>query len=185
MTHNGFSYNFDYTTCGNLERVSIGDAPYVVYDYDKGEGMPWTRQTYGNGQSIDCLYDAEGRVSAISLDRGKTFAFQYAYDADGVLQEVRDGLTQTRILYDGLKMQVMDLVDRELLYAIEYIDTNTVKMTIRGKSFDYHFHEEKKSNGNSAFRAIVTMPELAVTMQSVKDSLERLKYEKFRLHKEQ
>lgn len=178
VTHNGFSYNFDYTTCGNLERVSIGDAPYVVYDYDKGEGMPWTRQTYGNGQSIDCLYDAEGRVSAISLDRGKTFAFQYAYDADGVLQEVRDGLTQTRILYDGLKMQVMDLVDRELLYAIEYIDTNTVKMTIRGKSFDYHFHEEKKSNGNSAFRAIVTMPELAVTMQSVKDSLERLKYEK-------
>ena len=54
ITHNGFSYEFDYDMWGNQTAVRIGERKLTAYTYgEEKEDAALTRLTYANGQTID------------------------------------------------------------------------------------------------------------------------------------
>src|SRR5690606_14513920 len=88
ITHNGFSYYFDYDYLGNIEKVRIDDRQLVKYFYESVPYEPWLAYTsllkkleYGNGDTVEYVYDKLDRI--ISKKYNGIEKFIYGYTSSG------------------------------------------------------------------------------------------------------
>ena len=132
ITHNGFSYEFEYDTFGNQTQVKIGTLPLITYDYDEDatEDAPVTSITYANNQTVCYTYNENGQIASISYDGGNSERYEYEYDQDGVLISVTDADAEQVTVYteDGIEIRA-DNNAQTLFFSVTANSDGTVTRT--------------------------------------------------------
>ncbi|HEX3016256.1 MAG TPA: DNRLRE domain-containing protein [Caproicibacter sp.] len=129
ITHNGFTYNFNYDGFGNTTSIKVGSQALITNVFGTANGNLLS-STYGNGFKLGYTYDNYDRVTSVA--KNSQTAYQYSYDARGNLAVSSDLLSGTNTRYS------YDLSDRLL------------KRTVSdGSSIEYSYDNMDRSTGTS------------------------------------
>ena len=128
ITHNGFSYNYEYDAWGNATSVKVGQQPLVNYSYGVGENRNRiNRITYGNGDYIDYTYADNGNITAIksySDENTVTADYEYTYDENGNVSKIKNVTENSEVRYAENNTSIVLLngegeTDDVVLYSTE------------------------------------------------------------------
>ena len=86
ITHNGFSYSFNYDVFYNLLSTKIGNAAITSNTYDSNGNLAKT--TYANGDYFEYTYDDYGNISVITGETGKIA--EMIYNKQGLVTKAVD-----------------------------------------------------------------------------------------------
>ncbi len=128
VTHNGFSYNYEYDVWGNITSVKVGTQPLVSYQY-ASNNTDVNKITYGNGDYTTYTYNNAGEVSTIkSYSSGGTLKSHFAYTySGGELSKVTDVLNGTETLYDGDNFTLKNTNSSETYFSTVESGKNTLE----------------------------------------------------------
>lgn len=143
ITHNGFSYNYEYNIFGDLSSISVSNIPLVSYTYKDDYYKNIDTITYANGMTITYAYDAKNNITGISYDGGSTWTFSYEYDAFGQLISFTDTINNTITSYnktiDGVKYdEVVETLGEESTIVYGYVENAKVPDTQSNDDSDVH-----------------------------------------------
>ncbi|MGY0374140.1 DNRLRE domain-containing protein [Clostridium sp. JNZ J1-5] len=99
VSHNGFSYTFNYDGADNNTEVNVGNQNLITNVFQDRTKLLLS-STYGNGHKVSYKYDSEDRISS-KLINGEE-KFKYSYDASGnlgILEDLINGVSY-RYIYD-------------------------------------------------------------------------------------
>ena len=155
ITHNGFSYNYEYDDWGNPSAVKVGTQSLVFYEYgDEENNNPKYRDrlnciTYGNGDYTVYTYnDADGNITSIeSYTADGTLVADYVYGyADGHVQTITNVLENTKIEYTdaGWKFYNLSKSSENAVYSNGVNDKNKSVEIFNG--IEYNELEQEVSN---------------------------------------
>lgn len=90
-------YNFSYDVYGNIDSITIGDntltpselIELVSYEYEQNNGNLHSLN-YGNGMSVQYLYDKLDRIIGICYNESTEQAVIYTYGSNGQVSAVHD-----------------------------------------------------------------------------------------------
>ncbi len=107
ISHNGFTYSFEYDSFGNCTKVYVGQSEEdinktLLVDYEYSDDLDLqhiNKITYANGDTITYSY-ANDLVIWISFDDGETKAYQYEYDPDGNIKTIIDNTSDLTTRYN-------------------------------------------------------------------------------------
>lgn len=131
ITHNGFSYSFNYDVFYNLVSTKIGNVAITSNTYDSNGNLAKT--TYANGDYFEYTYDDYGNISVITGETGKIA--EMIYNKQGLVTKAVDYSSgETSYYYytfDGsLEREYRTSSDGSLThYIITNADGNTVEKT--------------------------------------------------------
>lgn len=131
ITHNGFSYSFNYDVFYNLVSTKIGNVAITSNTYDSNGNLAKT--TYANGDYFEYTYDDYGNISLITGETGKIA--EMIYNKQGLVTKTVDYSSgETSYYYytfDGsLESEYRTSSDGSLThYIITNADGNTVEKT--------------------------------------------------------
>ena len=86
ITHNGFSYSFNYDVFYNLVSTKIGNVAITSNTYDSNGNLAKT--TYANGDYFEYTYDDYGNISVITGETGKIA--EMIYNKQGLVTKAVD-----------------------------------------------------------------------------------------------
>lgn len=86
ITHNGFSYSFNYDVFYNLVSTRIGNVAITSNTYDSNGNLAKT--TYANGDYFEYTYDDYGNISVITGETGKIA--EMIYNKQGLVTKAVD-----------------------------------------------------------------------------------------------
>lgn len=112
ITHNGFSYNYEYDVWGNVTSVKVGNQPLVSYNYDSNENRNRVNKiTYGNGDYTEYTFTTDGNISTIkSCKENGTITSHYVYTYEnGSIKSVKDLVEQIQTDYNGNTVAISKL----------------------------------------------------------------------------
>ena len=81
------TYNFTYDGFGNMLSVKVGSRNLAANIYANGNGQ-LTKQTYGNGATVNYTYDILGRIKTATYSDGRKLT--YAYNGEGQLHSLTE-----------------------------------------------------------------------------------------------
>lgn len=131
ITHNGFSYSFNYDVFYNLVSTRIGNVAITSNTYDSNGNLAKT--TYANGDYFEYSYDDYGNITLITGETGKIA--EMIYNKQGLVTKAVDYSSgETSYYYytfDGsLESEYRTSSDGSLThYIITNADGNTVEKT--------------------------------------------------------
>ena len=131
ITHNGFSYSFNYDVFYNLVSTRIGNVAITSNTYDSNGNL--TKTAYANGDYLEYAYDNYGNISVITGETGKIA--EMIYNKQGLVTKAVDYSSgETSYYYytfDGsLESEYRTSSDGSLThYIVTDSDGNTVEMT--------------------------------------------------------
>ena len=131
ITHNGFSYSFNYDVFYNLVSTKIGNLAITSNTYDSNGNL--TKTTYANGDYLEYAYDNYGNISVITGETGKIA--EMIYNKQGLVTKAVDYSSgETSYYYytfDGsLESEYRTSSDGSLThYIVTDSDGNTVEKT--------------------------------------------------------
>lgn len=141
ITHNDFTYYIKYDQWGNVKKVYVSglnaltDTTSAEYSYGTGENRNRLEGvTYGNGGTVNYVYDDYDRVTKISYDGGSTYRFNYNYDTLGNVTNIVDNLTSTVTYYNEKLTEIYK--NGNLLYCAGY-DANGDLFEYEGGTYSY------------------------------------------------
>lgn len=146
ISHNGFTYDFEYDVWGNSTKVKIGNI--VLSENTYGDGANYdrlSRTTFANGQSILFTYDENNNITAVSYDEGLTSRYLYAYDENGILESVTDNLSGIKTIYTDNGTELRKVSDNTLLFSNIADENGNVTQSIAADSITYVYDEEYNS----------------------------------------
>ena len=84
-------YTFTYDSYGNTKTIKAGDETLATYNYNPNNGKLQSL-VYGNGTTVEYVYDKLDRIEEIWYTEGstETLKYRYTYTADGNLHTVED-----------------------------------------------------------------------------------------------
>lgn len=146
ITHNGFTYYFEYDSFGNCTKVCVGQPAeggskslLVNYEYsDNTHSQNLNKITYANGDTITYSY-ANNLINWISFDDGETKAYEYEYDSSGNIKTVIDTLSDITTRYNYIVINADNTTTTYEAYVYRTSDPNTVKYcrkTVDGITYD-------------------------------------------------
>lgn len=86
ITHNGFSYSFNYDVFYNLVSTKIGNVTVASHTYDSNGNL--TKTAYANGDYFEYTYDDYGNISVITGETGKIA--EMIYNKQGLVTKAVD-----------------------------------------------------------------------------------------------
>ena len=131
ITHNGFSYSFNYDVFYNLLSTKIGNVAITSNTYNSNGNLAKT--TYANGDYFEYTYDDYGNISLITGETGKIA--EMIYNKQGLVTKTVDYSSgETSYYYytfDGsLESEYRTSSDGSLThYIVTDSDGNTVEKT--------------------------------------------------------
>lgn len=131
ITHNGFSYSFNYDVFYNLVSTRIGNVAITSNTYDSNGNL--TKTAYANGDYLEYAYDNYGNISVITGETGKIA--EMIYNKQGLVTKAVDYSSgETSYYYytfDGsLESEYRTSSDGSLThYIVTDSDGNTVEKT--------------------------------------------------------
>lgn len=141
ITHNGFSYNYEYDAYGNLKTFSLENSPLITYSYNNDYYKSLGSITYENGLTITYSYDNRGNITGISHDGGNTETYSYEYDEYNNLVSYTDYINHTITSYNktineiDYAVVVQRIDDGSIVYGNVENSINSYTETIFGKSY--------------------------------------------------
>ena len=81
------TYSFTYDSFGNMLTLKVGNRTLATYTYNGQNGL-LSRQTYGNGTTVDYTYDILGRTKTATFEYGRKLT--YFYNGEGRLHRVEE-----------------------------------------------------------------------------------------------
>ena len=96
ITHNGFSYTFNYDVWGNLISTKIGDVALVSNTYSSNNGN-LTKTTYANGDYIQYTYDKYGNITKLTSET--EVIAEFVYNKKGLVAKAVDNSSETTTYY--------------------------------------------------------------------------------------
>ncbi len=151
ITHNGFSYNYQYDVWGNLTSVKVGEQPLVSYGYGENQNRNRpNRITYGNGDYTDYIYSNAGNITALksySADNTLSADYEYTYNEYNEIEVIKNNIENTEIRYIDEKIQAVLLneegsEDDIVIFSSEFNENDETVETLFGRSYT-------QSTGNS------------------------------------
>lgn len=163
ITHNGFSYNYEYNVWGNPTSVKVGEQSLVSYTYDEDNKTRdrVNRITYGNGDYTDYTYNSNGNIETIksySAD-GVLFAhYQYVFGDNGLIEKIKNIMENTVAVYTEDGMTINHLSSDGETVGAEIYSTmlNNLNKTIE-KIGDIGYTETKGEVENDAESGTTTV----------------------------
>ena len=130
ITHNGFTYLFNYDVSYNLVSTRIGNVAITSNTYDSNGNL--TKTAYANGDYLEYAYDNYGNISVITGETGKIA--EMIYNKQGLVTKAVDyssGETSYYYTFDGsLESEYRTSSDGSLThYIITDSNGNTVEKT--------------------------------------------------------
>lgn len=146
ISHNGFTYFFEYDSFGNCVKVYVGQSAenadkMLLADYDYSDDLDSqhiNKITYANGDTITYSY-TNNNIVWISFDNGITKAFEYEYDADGNIITIVDKLSDLTTKYNYTVTNEDDTSTTYEVYIYKTSNPNVVKyrrQTVDGVTHD-------------------------------------------------
>ena len=96
ITHNGFSYDFNYDVWGNLISTKIGDVTLVSNTYTANNGN-LTKTTYANGDYIQYTYDEYDNITKLTSETG--VLAEFVCNKKGLVAKAVDSSASTTTYY--------------------------------------------------------------------------------------
>ncbi|MCT8977624.1 DNRLRE domain-containing protein, partial [Clostridium sp. CX1] len=115
ISHNGFSYKFEYDSFGNNNRVLVENQPLITNNFEPITGNLLS-SIYGNNQKVSMVYDELDRIISRKFNEKERYTYQY--DSSGNLGYHEDKINNRSYRY------VYDLADR--LVRVEEAATNDI-----------------------------------------------------------
>lgn len=148
ITHNQFSYLFDYSPLGDVKNVKVGTQDLITNTYEDRTGK-LLKSTYGNRQEISYVYDEADRVIENKFN-GVT-RYTYTYDAQGNVgrhEDLVNGVTY-RYFTDvaGRNSQMRDSIGNITQWLFdENGNTTHLKENLIGveRNTDYFYDKDNK-----------------------------------------
>ena len=150
ITHNGFSYNYEYDAWGNPSAVKVGEQELVSYRYDSADKTRdrLNRITYGNGDYTEYSYNDDGNITSVkSYSANETLVADYVYGyEDGQVQTITNVLENTKIEYTdaGWKFYNLSKSSENAVYSNGVNDKNKPVEIFNG--IEYNELEQEVSN---------------------------------------
>lgn len=146
ISHNGFTYSFEYDSFGNCTKVYVGQSEednnktlLVNYEYSDDLDLQHINKiTYANGDTITYSY-INDLVNWISFDDGETKAYQYEYDSDGNIKTIIDNTSDLTTKYNYSVTNEDNTTTVYEVYIYKTSDPNVVKyrrQTVDGTTYD-------------------------------------------------
>lgn len=157
ITHNGFSYSFDYDALGNNKAVSTAGQNLIQNTYELTT-RNLIRSDYGNNQSISITYDNLDRIISRKFkdvtDTSFNERYNYQYDSAGNLGYHEDKVNNVnyRYIYDlaDRLVKVVDSNDNSISFGYDINNNgNKVSYKINNTIYDtsYTFDKDNKPDG--------------------------------------
>lgn len=157
ITHNGFSYTYDYDIYGNVKSINVGDTKLVSYEYNDDYYNNINKITYANGEEIIYSYDNKDNVIGIKFKGDSEWRYTYTYDEYNQLKSFTDNISNRITTYnktiDGIKYEeVVETIgeNSQIIYGITENNNGEYTQSVFGK--DYSIKTETQydsSTGNT------------------------------------
>ena len=157
ITHNGFSYTYDYDIYGNVKSINVGDTKLVSYEYNDDYYNNINKITYANGEEIIYSYDNKDNVIGIKFKGDSEWRYTYTYDEYNQLKSFTDNISNRITTYnktiDGIKYEeVVETIGEKsrIIYGITENNNGEYTQSVFGK--DYSIKTETQydsSTGNT------------------------------------
>lgn len=157
ITHNGFSYTYDYDIYGNVKSINVGDTKLVSYEYNDDYYNNINKITYANGEEIIYSYDNKDNVIGIKFKGDSEWRYTYTYDEYNQLKSFTDNISNRITTYnktiDGIEYEeVVETIgeNSQIIYGITENNNGEYTHSVFGK--DYSIKTETQydsSTGNT------------------------------------
>lgn len=156
ITHNGFSYTYDYDIYGNIESISVGDTELVTYEYNDDYFNNINKITYANGAAIIYSYDNKDNIIGIKFDGDTDWRYTYTYDEYNQLKSFTDNVSKRITTYnktiDGVKyVQVVETLgdNSKVIYGVTEEQNGEYTQSVFGK--DYSIKTETNFDSETGY----------------------------------
>ena len=140
VTHNGFSYTFDYDGYGNKTSVKVENQALVNYSYNTDRSLNTIE--YSNGQKIHYNYTDYGFITGIWFDDDTNCKYTYNYDSAGRLVSSIDNINSTITNYaEDNSFSVYEYSNGttgELIYSTSFSDEGSTINSVYGNSYEHY-----------------------------------------------
>ncbi len=156
ITHNGFSYTYDYDIYGNIESISVGDTELVSYEYNDDYFNNISKITYANGAEIIYSYDNKDNIIGIKFNGDTDWRYTYTYDEYNQLKSFTDNVSKRITTYnkiiDGIKyVEVVETLgdNSKVIYGVTEEQNGEYTQSVFGK--DYSIKTETNFDSNTGY----------------------------------
>lgn len=132
ITHNNFSYKFNYDVFSNLISTKIGNTAIVSNTYSTNNGN-LTKTAYANGDYIEYTYDEYDNITKLTSEEG--VIAEFVYNKKGMIVKAVDNSSETTTYYyhdfsGGIICEYRQTEGGDLSYYFSYdADGNRVEKT--------------------------------------------------------
>ena len=132
ITHNGFTYSFEYDVWGAQTGVKVNNTTLVSNTYNNSShGRTLSRMNYGNGGRVYYTYNDDNQVTGIKYDTDTDYRFTYTYDEYGTLTSKTDYVNGQVTKYDeDGEISVWNLDETTELYRCTSDENGVITQTI-------------------------------------------------------
>ncbi len=125
ITHNGFSYGFNYDSFGRVTSTTVAGQTLISHTYNANGTL--NKSTYGNGDYVNYSYDSLDRVISNSYNGVKTF--EYDYNKEGLVARETDygNNIVKNYEYDFARRLVGETSSNGLRSSYTYDERNNIK----------------------------------------------------------
>lgn len=156
ITHNGFSYTYDYDIYGNIESISVGDTELVSYEYNDDYFNNISKITYANGAEIIYSYDNKDNIIGIKFNGDTDWRYTYTYDEYNQLKSFTDNVSKRITTYnkiiDGIKyVEVVETLgdNSKVIYGVTEEQNGEYTQSVFGK--DYSIKTETNFDSDTGY----------------------------------
>lgn len=157
ITHNGFSYTYDYDIYGNVKSINVGDTKLVSYEYNDDYYNNINKITYANGEEIIYSYDNKDNVIGIKFKGDSEWRYTYTYDEYNQLKSFTDNISNRITTYnktiDGIKYEeVVETIgeNSRIIYGITENNNGEYTQSVFGKGYSIKTETQyDSSTGNT------------------------------------
>ena len=156
ITHNGFSYTYDYDIYGNIESISVGDTELVSYEYNDDYFNNISKITYANGAEIIYSYDNKDNIIGIKFNGDTDWRYTYTYDEYNQLKSFTDNVSKRITTYnkiiDGIKyVEVVETLgdNSKVIYGVTEEQNGEYTQSVFGK--DYSIKTETDFDSDTGY----------------------------------
>lgn len=125
ITHNGFSYGFNYDSFGRVTSTTVAGQTLISHTYNANGTL--NKSTYGNGDYVNYSYDSLDRVVSNSYNGVKTF--EYDYNKEGLVARETDygNNIVKNYEYDFARRLIGETSSNGLRSSYTYDERNNIK----------------------------------------------------------
>lgn len=125
ITHNGFSYGFNYDSFGRVTSTTVAGQTLISHTYNANGTL--NKSTYGNGDYVSYSYDSLDRVVSNSYNGVKTF--EYDYNKEGLVARETDygNNIVKNYEYDFARRLIGETSSNGLRSSYTYDERNNIK----------------------------------------------------------